>query len=120
MKTIALILVLAAVCIADPVPQLKINYDCGGLRTNCKTSLANGGSTDNAEVSYSCKRGAKCSTKTRQNVDNYEYDAPDYKYYYNYKTYDINSNCSRGANCRVNVGGKKKRDLVAAMRSFKK
>ena len=115
MKTIALILVLAAVCIADP---LKITNNCGGRRTNCKTSLANGGSTDNAEVNNTCRRGAKCATKTRQYVEDYSYDPSDYTYYNT--EFNINNDCSRGANCRTNVGGKKKRDLIAALRSFKK
>ena len=117
MKTIALILVLAAVCIADP---LKITNNCGGLRTNCKTSLANGGSTDNAEVNNTCRRGAKCATKTRQEVEDYSYDAPDYTYNYNYNTYNVNNDCKLGAKCSTHVGGKKKRDLIAALRSFKK
>ena len=116
MKTIALILVIATVCIADP---LKITNNCGGRRTNCKTSLADGGSTDNAEVENTCRRGAKCATKTRQNVEDYSYEYPSDYTYYNTE-FNINNDCSRGANCRTNVGGKKKRDLIAALRSFKK
>ena len=117
MKTIALILVLAAVCIADP---LKITNNCGGRRTKCKTSLADGGSTDNAEVENTCRRGAKCATKTRQNVEDYSYDPSESDYTYYNTEFNINNDCRQGANCRTNVGGKKKRDLVAALRSFKK
>ena len=114
MKTIALILVLAAVCIADP---LRITSNCS-TGAKCKSSLSEG-SAENAEVFVTCNRGAKCKTRVRDEPSEY-YDAPDYTYNYNYQTYNINNKCSRGANCRTNVGGKKKRDLVAALRSFKK
>ena len=116
MKTIALVLVLAAVCIAEP---LRLTNNCGGRRTRCSSSLSEG-SAENAEVTNNCKRGSRCKTKVRDQPSEY-YDGPgDYNYNYNYGTYNIYNDCSRGARCETNAGGKKKRDLVAALKSFPK
>merc|ERR1712113_826083 len=97
MKTIALVLVLAAVCIAEP---LRLTNNCGGRRTRCSSSLSEG-SAENAEVTNNCRRGSKCKTRVRDQPSEY-YDGPG----------DTNNNyndCSRGARCETNAGKKEER-----------
>merc|ERR1711936_489377 len=50
-------------------------------------------------VTNNCKRGSRCRTKVRDQPSEY-YDGPgDTNYNYNYGTYNIYNDCSRGARC---------------------
>merc|ERR1712241_371400 len=110
MKTFAIILLLAATCLAIP---FEVINNCKGGRTNCSGSVNNEAAA-NSRVENNCDYGANCEGRVR---DKGEGPAVS-KNYYDRRQYEVNNRCTNGSNCRTNVGGRKKRDIAAAMKKL--
>merc|ERR1711973_853190 len=110
MKTFTIILLLAATCLAIP---FEVINNCKGGRTSCSGSVNNEAAA-NSRVENNCDYGADCRGTVRDKGQPGEVR----KYYNDRRQYEVNNRCTNGSNCRTNVGGRKKRDIAAAMRKF--
>merc|ERR1712029_213636 len=114
MKTIAIILLFAASCLADAYPGLMVNVKCRGSATSCRTShTENSANAEGASVTGDCGFGANCDTEVREKGQR---PSDTYQIIDNSKT-NVNNNCRNGANCRTGVFGK--RDVASRMRAFR-
>merc|ERR1712115_346212 len=113
MKTIAIILLIAATSLADAYPGLVTNFKCRGQGTSCKTShTENSANQEGASVTGDCAIGANCDVEVREKGQR---PSDTYQIFDNSET-NVNNRCTNGANCQTRVFGK--RDVASRMKAF--